>query len=181
MASHVRLLMLVGALLAACGGSPSSGGSSAPRAGAPAPAATSNSAANYDTPFWQELAAAARAEGTLVLSSSPTPATRQNLPRAFKERFGVDVEYLGGRSAELVTRVENERAAGMYTLDVHLGGGDTVTSMYQNGWLAPLRPQLGAPEVVDPTVWRGGRLPFLDPDDSYLLELEGSVAPLGAI
>ena len=80
-----------------------------------------------------------------MLSSSPTQATRQNLPRAFKERFGVDLEYLGGRSAKLVTRVENERAAGMYTLDVHLGGGDTVVGMYQNGWLAPVRPQLGAP------------------------------------
>jgi iron(III) transport system substrate-binding protein len=180
MASHVPFLMLVGALLVACAGPPASGTSSAPRAAATAPAAPSGSAPDYATPFWQELAAAARAEGTLVLSSSPTQATRQNLPRAFKERFGVDVEYLGGRSAELVTRVENERAAGMYTIDVHLGGGDSIAGMYQNGWLAPVRPHLAAPEVLDPTVWRGGRLPFLDPDDSYLLELEGSVAPLGA-
>jgi len=172
--------MLVGALLVACGGPPASGASSAPRAGATSPAATSGSATDYATPFWQELAAAARAEGKLVLSSSTTPATRQNLPRAFKEHFGVDLEYLGGRSAELVARVENERAVGLYTIDLHLGGGDTIVGMYQNGWLAPVRPHLGAPEVVDPTVWRGGRLPFLDPDDSYLLELEGSVASLGA-
>src|SRR5262245_726007 len=178
MARHGLLLMLVGALLVACGSPAASSTSSAPRAGGAAPAATSGSATMYDTPFWQELAAAARAEGTLVLSSSPTPATRQNLPRAFKERFGVDVEYLGGRSAELVTRVENERAVGLYTLDVHLGGGDTIVGMYQNGWLAPVRPQLGAPEVVDPTVWCGGRLPFRDPDDSYLLDLESSVASL---
>jgi ABC-type Fe3+ transport system substrate-binding protein len=172
--------MLVGALLVACGGPAASGTSSAPRAGAAAPATTSGSATDYATPFWQELAAAARAEGKLVLSSSTTPATRQNLPRAFKERFGVDVEYLGGRSAELVARVEKEREVGLYTLDVHLGGGDTIVGMYQNGWLAPVRPQLGAPEVVDPTVWRGGRLPFHDPDDSYLLDLESSVAALGA-
>src|SRR5262249_34023050 len=147
-----------------------------------APATSADATAtSYDTPFWRDLAAAARAEGTLVLASSPTQATRQNLPRAFKERFGVDVEYLGGRSAELATRIENQRTSGVYTVDVHLGGGDTIISMYQRGWLAPLRPQLAAPEVVDPSVWRAGRLPFLDPDDGYLLELEASVGSNGAI
>src|SRR5919199_128531 len=68
-------------------------------------------------------APAARQEGKVVLASGPTAATRQNLPRAFKERFGVDLEYLGGRTNDLVNRLQNERAAGLYTVDVIITGG----------------------------------------------------------
>src|SRR5918912_1020292 len=76
--------------------------------------------------------AAARQEGKLVLASSPNPDTRVQLPQAFKERFGVEIEYLGGRSSDLQTRLGSERASGVYSVDVIIGGGDTVTAMYND-------------------------------------------------
>jgi iron(III) transport system substrate-binding protein len=176
-----RLLVVVVALTAACGpAAPSAGPGGAAVA---QPAAAPSAAAvvgNYDTPAWRELIAAARQEGKLVLASSPTPATRQNLPRAFKERFGVEIEYLGGRSSDLANRLENERAAGVYSMDAIVGGGDSVIRMYQSGWFEPIRPLL-LPEVADPAGWRNDRLPFLDPEDSYLMELEGSVSGVVAV
>jgi iron(III) transport system substrate-binding protein len=164
---------------------PSGGSAPAPTGQSPAgqPAAATPAtafSAYYDTPAWRDLAAAARQDGTLTLASGPTAATRQNLPRAFKERFGVDIEYLGGRSSDLANRLENERAAGVYSMDTIIGGGDSVIRMYQNGWFEPIRPLL-LPPVADPTGWRNDRLPFLDPDDSYLMELEGSVTGVVAV
>src|SRR5215208_4926359 len=95
------------ALLVSCGPAPSaSAPPAAPAKPAPtAPAAPAETAPRdaYDTPVWRELIEAARREGKLVLASGPTPATRQNLPRAFKDRFGIEIEYLGGRSSDLQT------------------------------------------------------------------------------
>jgi iron(III) transport system substrate-binding protein len=181
--NHVAALLSVGLLiLAACAPAaapvaPSAGGAAVqPATRQPAPPA----AIAYDSPAWRELIAAARQEGKLVLASGPTPAMRQNLPRAFKERFGVEIEYLGGRSSDLANRLENERAAGVYSIDAIIGGGDTVIRMYQGGWFDPIRPLL-LPEPADPAGWRNGRLPFLDPEDSFMLELEGSVTGVVAI
>ncbi|HEY7064106.1 MAG TPA: extracellular solute-binding protein [Chloroflexota bacterium] len=184
MCFYALRLALLGAWLAvaACGPTAPAtapSGASAPPAAAASPAAAPT-AGSFDSPAWQELIAAARQEGKLVLASGPTPATRQNLPRAFKERFGVDVEYLGGRSSDLANRLENERQAGVYSMDAIIGGGDTVIRMYDSRWFDPIRPLL-LPEVADPSGWRGNRLPFLDPEDAYLMELEGSVTGVVAI
>lgn len=176
-----RLLVVVLALVAACGPAAPPAAPSTADGAQPAAAPSAVPAASaYDAPAWRELIAAARQEGKLVLASGPTAATRQNLPRAFKERFGVEIEYLGGRSSDLANRLENERAAGVYSMDAIVGGGDTVIRMYQSGWFEPIRPLL-LPEVADPAGWRNGRLPFLDPDDSYLVELEGSVTGVVAV
>ena len=40
-----------------------------------------------------------------MLASGPNPDTRVRLPAAFRERFGVEIEYLGGRTSELQTRL----------------------------------------------------------------------------
>src|SRR3954469_1191132 len=89
-------------LLAACQAAPPGGaGAGASASGSPAQSAPNTSPGAgaaapagdpFATPLWQEMAEAARREGKLVLAGGPTPATRQNVPRAFKERFGVDVE-----------------------------------------------------------------------------------------
>jgi iron(III) transport system substrate-binding protein len=179
--------VLLGALaLVLAGCSAASPAPASPRAPAPAPATapsapTAAQAAPYDTPLWRELAEAARKEGRLILASGPSPETRLRLPAAFKERFGVEIEYLGGRSSDLANRLQNERAAGLYTIDAIIGGGDTIIRMYQEGWFDPIRPLLVAPEVTDPSVWRGNRLPFLDPEERFLLELEGSVTGVVAV
>ena len=176
-----RLLSLVtcAVVLAACGPAPSTGGP-APPSGQAAPAARKPAEpaagqSSYDHPAWKELIEAARREGKLVLASGPSPETRLRLPAAFKERFGIEMEYLGGRSSDLQTRLRGERASDLYTVDVIIGGGDTVVAMHQEGWFDPLKPHLVVPEVQDPAVYRNNRHPFLDPQEQYLFELNGSV------
>jgi len=189
MRTATALLLIVGAVLAAACGSPASQGARPPAApqlpaaqpGAARPAEQPPAQTNYDAPAWKELIAAARAEGKVIVASGPSPETRVKLPAAFKERFGVELEYLGGRSSDLQTRLRGERASGVYTVDAIIGGGDSVTAMYQDGWFAPIRPQMVVPELQSPTVFIDNRYPFLDPRDEYLVELEASVIGTWAV
>src|SRR6476620_6883573 len=69
------------------------------------PAASGQGSAGWEQQ-WNALLAAAREEGKLVVSGPPTPATRRDLPEAFKSRFGIDMEYFApGTTSTLITRL----------------------------------------------------------------------------
>jgi iron(III) transport system substrate-binding protein len=119
-----------------------------------------------------QLIAAAQREGKVVILAPPDTQVRQALPAAFKARYGVSVDYLGGRSSESAGKMRAEREAGVYTVDVALAGIQTMaTIFYREKMLVPLRPLLVDPEVVDPTKWKAGKLWFMDPEDQYILRL----------
>jgi iron(III) transport system substrate-binding protein len=133
-------------------------------------AATSTPAAS--TPEFDQLVAAAQKEGKITISGPPTPATRKDLPAAFKARFGIDMEYLGGPSSDLAARLQSERAAGQYTLDAAISGAQTMYgTFYQNKWLQPIKPMLILPEVTDGKYWRTGKVWFMDPNEDTVLRL----------
>src|SRR5688572_22604323 len=71
---------------------------------------------------WDKLVAEAKKEGKVVIIAPPDPEVRQNIPKAFKEKYGITVEYLGGRSSDTAARLRSERQAGVYTVDVALSG-----------------------------------------------------------
>jgi ABC-type Fe3+ transport system substrate-binding protein len=127
-------------------------------------------------PDWGEqrarLVAAAQREGKVVILAPPDTQVRQALPAAFKTRYGISVDYLGGRSSESAAKMRAEREAGIYTIDVALSGIQTMaTIFYREKMLVPLRPLLIDPEVIDPGKWKAGRLWFMDPDQQYILRL----------
>jgi iron(III) transport system substrate-binding protein len=126
---------------------------------------------------WNDLVQAARREGKLVLAGPPTTATRRELPAAFQRRFNIEVEYLAGPTGDKITQLERERAAGLYTLDVLIGGAASLfTRAYPAGMFDPLRPVLIHPEATDPTKWITGRVWFQDPEDQYIVRLSNYVA-----
>src|SRR6516225_4049325 len=119
-----------------------------------------------------KLVAAAQREGKVVILAPPDTQVRQVLPAAFKARYGVAVDYLGGRSSESAAKMRAEREAGIYTVDVALAGIQTMaTIFYREKMLTPLRPLLIDPDVVDPSKWKAGKLWFMDPDQQYILRL----------
>src|SRR4051812_6612629 len=69
---------------------------------------------------WQQLIADARKEGKVVVLAPPDQEVRLALPAAFRDRFGITLEYIGGRSNESSARIRTERNAGVYTVDVAL-------------------------------------------------------------
>jgi iron(III) transport system substrate-binding protein len=145
-----------------------------------APASTNAPAAATNAGWekqWTDLIEAAKKEGNLVLSGPPTPEVRQQIPAAFKERFGIEVEYLGGRTGDLLTRVETERASGQYTLDAMIAGAQSMyTRAYGNKLLDPIPPALINPEASDGSKWKAGKLWFMDPDNQYILRITNNAS-----
>lgn len=136
------------------------------------------SAAQAAEPSWDALTAAARREGKVVVTGPPDPQVRQVLPAAFKARYGVTVEYLGVRTNEIAARLRAERSAGVYTVDVVLGGIQSMATIFhRENMLEPIKPVLVMPEVADASKWKEGRLPFVDPERQYVLRVFNSVTP----
>jgi iron(III) transport system substrate-binding protein len=121
---------------------------------------------------WDKLVAEAKKEGKVVIIAPPDPEVRQNIPKAFKEKYGITVEYLGGRSSDTAARLRSERQAGVYTVDVALSGMLTMASIFHaEKMLDPIRPVLLDPDVTDAKKWKAGKLWFIDPEDQYILRL----------
>lgn len=155
-----------GAVLAAC----------QPPRGAPTASAPPSQRAAWEQQ-WDDLIAAAKREGTLVFAGPPTPAVREQMPAAFRTAFGVEIEYIGGPTGDLMTRIEAERAAGQYTLDALITGASSLyTRAYPQRMLAPLGDMLFHPDAVDPTKWSVGRPWFSDPEGKYILRLANNIS-----
>jgi iron(III) transport system substrate-binding protein len=192
----LRLGVLLSVLLAAaCGppaasgpGQPSGVGTSATVPGAntgTSPVAPGTSAgptasgAEWEQQ-WNQLVAAAKAEGKVVVYGPPTAETRDQLSATFEKRFGIPLEYLAVAGGDAATRVVSEHGAGVYTADAIIAGADSMFRFLAAsgqvekdtmGVLAPLRPALFLPEVTEPSRYRNGKLWFVDPEDRFILRI----------
>ena len=161
----VCLLLIVGWALAC----------TQPTASPPPQPAQVQSTVSESERLWQELAAAARAEGKLTLATN-NAGVREGVVDAFKKRFGVDVEVITGRGSDTVARIMRERAAGIQTVDVLISGmGSVASELYPVGGLASIKSMLVVPEVTDVTKWRDGRIKFADPEGEYIFRTMESV------
>lgn len=125
---------------------------------------------------WNRILTLAKKEGRVVVSGPPNPSARTEIPAKFKERFGITVEYVGGGSSSLASRLKLEQQAGVFTVDVFMGGATTpATVLYPEKMIEPIRPVLLLPEVTDSSKWKAGKLWFMDPDDKYILRLFSTV------
>ena len=160
---------------------PAAPAASSPAAGA-ASAPGSAAASGGWQAQWDALVQAAKAEGLLVMSGPPTPEVRTAVPAAFKQRFGIDVEYVGGRTTELVPKLKAERLAGQYTLDVMIAGAQSLyADIYPEQMLDPMPPAWIHPEIADPSKWVVGRPWFMDPEGQHILRLANYVSSAIAV
>lgn len=120
---------------------------------------------------WGRLIAEAQREGKVVVMGSADPVVRKELPAVFKGKFGVSLEYIGGRGGDNLSRLRMERRAGAYTVDVVMAGLTNMVEYYDESFLDPLLPALILPEVLDPSKWKKKKLWFVDPKERYVLRL----------
>ena len=140
------------------------------------PAAAQRKATDQE---WKEIVAAGKKEGKVVVVGSPDPVMRNEVIPKFTARYGIPVEFVAGRSSEIVARLRNERAAGIYSVDVFLSGPDTTANtLYGEKFVDPVKPLLVLPEVVDGVKWKKGKIWFADPEESYVVRAFNSVASL---
>ena len=119
-------------------------------------------------PSWAQTLAEAKLEGKV------TVAGPEALARPFAEEFrrdtGIELEFLGGSPRELTARVDREVKARTLTVDIVLGGGAELLGLYPQKLLEPVKPQLLLPGVTEPQNWIGGKLKWMDPEESYFLQ-----------
>ncbi len=115
---------------------------------------------------WQNTLAEAKKEGTVFLYVSWSPPVRVALTEAFRNKFGINIEFMPfNQGADLVARANAEKAAGIYTADVFGVGAATILPLMKpEGLIGPIEPLLLLPEVKDTKAWNGGKFPFLDAD-----------------
>ena len=115
---------------------------------------------------WESTLAEARKEGAVSLYTLWRPDTRVTLTKAFKQKYGLNLEITPfSRGSDLLAKVKAEQTAGLFLADIFGAGGPTlVSTMKRAGVLGPVEPFLILPEVKDPKVWSGGKLPFMDKD-----------------
>ena len=181
-------------LLSACGSTaaPASPAASSPAASKPAgsaaaspataakPVASAKAAAGGSAPAaattWDDMVAGAKKEGTVVLAGPPDAETRSKLPEMMKQKYGFEVQYLSQNSSQIAARMQAERAAGQYTVDLMLAGADSVyNTLVKQNWLDPLKSSLVMPGVADGSKWKTGSPWFRDAKSDTVLQLFNTV------
>ena len=126
---------------------------------------------------WAAVMDAAKKEGKVVVAGSPDPVMRNDVIPKFTARFGIPVEFIAGRSSQIVSRVATERASGIYSIDVYLAGPDTsANELYNDKLIDPLKPLIVMPEVADGSKWKTGKVWFADPQEQFIVRAFSGVA-----
>ncbi len=113
---------------------------------------------------WDKLIIDAKRERKITLYGAYGLASARDIfISTVKQKFGIEVEMTVGRPEELVTKLVTERRSGLYLADVYMGGATTViNTLNPQKMLDPIEPYLILPEIKDPNLWLGGKIPIMD-------------------
>lgn len=112
---------------------------------------------------WDSLVEAAKREGSVVIYCTSIGESGEASSRAFREKYGINLEYVPGRGDQHVQRITTERNAGLSVVDAMLTGlGTFYNSISPMKITVPLEPLLVLPEVTDGSKWRTGGILFVD-------------------
>ena len=166
-------------LLAACSADPTATPTSAPTPTPPPdaePTATPDAAALFEAE-WEALIKAAQEEGRLSVSGSGSVADIAPVYRIWGEKFGIRVTIARGGGRQNADRILAEQSVGRYTVDmVHSGGSTLASRLMPNNAIVRIEPLLFHPEVIDKSLWYGGKLWFIDPEEAFMLVYVAAVS-----
>ena len=105
---------------------------------------------------WEKTLAAAKKEGRVnIIVAGPGASQQRAMSEAFQSKFEIPVEMISGMGAAVSTRIINERKAGIYNVDVYVGGTSTpVAYLKPKEVLEPLGKIIFRPDVLDEKAWR---------------------------
>ncbi len=118
---------------------------------------------------WDRTLKAARAEGRVLIISTGGSQLRTTLGQTFQDKYGIKIELITARGAEVSARLAAERKAGIYLMDIYTGGSTTMLiDLKSIGALDSAKKMLLLPEVLDGKSWYWGELTFTDKDATIL-------------
>ncbi len=163
----VMVIMVVAALVAGCASAAVATPTVAPTAIKTGPSLTAEPSRKAD---WDKTVASAKQEGKVVVYNTYGPGEMAALANGFREAYGITVESISGRGAEVREKLFRERRAGLYLVDFFMmGASGMILDLKPVGALDPIKPQLTLPEVLDTKKWYGGGQMFLDKEQTFVL------------
>lgn len=129
---------------------------------------------------WDKLITAARRESKIVIFSGIGDEVRIQVPEGFKKRYGLSADWITAPGNQLREKILRERKAGLYNVDIYLGGQEPINVLKPVGALDSMEPALILPEVKDPKNWWDEKLPWVDKDRT-MMSLVMHVNPVVAI
>ena len=125
---------------------------------------------------WDALIKAAQKEGRLIVSGSGGVGEIVPIYRIWGEKFGIRVTVARGGGRENADRMLAEQSVGRYSVDMVHGGGSTLAErLMPNNAVIRIEELLFHPEVIDKSLWYGGKLWFIDPEEAFMLAFAGDV------
>ena len=128
--------------------------------------------------IWEKTLAGAKKEKKVIVYGPPGSDIRKAMTEEFQKAYPfIEVEWVGAMGAVTVPKIKAERRAGLYNVDLHIGGTTSImTDLMQ--FAVPIEPLLVLPEVKDGKFWMGGKLDFADRAGKYNLVMStfGKVA-----
>lgn len=123
---------------------------------------------------WEAVLKEARKEGKAVVYGDALGGTSGAWRTAFKDRYGLDIEFVLGRGGEMAQKLLTERRAGLKLYDVGIGGPTTYFMVLKPAKVVgSIEPLLILDEVKNPANWRIKRVPYFDK--------EKTLVPLGSM
>jgi iron(III) transport system substrate-binding protein len=129
---------------------------------------------------WDDLVAAANAEGEVDVHGGPGKLYEEVLTEGFRKAFPqIKVVFSGSSGRDAIPQITRERQAGVYNWDVYVGGTPSILQALKPiGAFVPLRPAFMLPEVTDDHAWFGGlNGGWMDKEQKYVLGFEAMVTP----
>lgn len=131
---------------------------------------------------WEKWGAEAKKESKLVIYGTAKPLVHQAITRGFKQAFGVEIELLSGRSAEIQQKILSEYRSGLYLPDIWMAGGaDVPVFVFRPADMTmDMDPLIIHPDVRDDKVWYNGSFArqFNDPWNTSFTFIAAPDTPL---
>ena len=129
---------------------------------------------------WDALIAAAQAEPEVVIVMGGSSGRNYRpITEFFEEKFGVKVILSTGSGSAQANRVLAEREAGQYLVDVLFVGPTSANErLIPANALDPMAEQFMHPEVLDTSLWFGGKYWWADVDQRYVFTLSADAGPI---
>ncbi|MBM3510724.1 MAG: extracellular solute-binding protein [Alphaproteobacteria bacterium] len=110
---------------------------------------------------WDDMLAAGKKEGKVVVAGPAFPHLRDYIVKAFKEDTGIEVEWkpLVGGPGPFIAALLREAEANAVTTDVYIGGTTSCFAFTRvKNAVVNMKDLLVHPEVTDGKKWVGGKL-----------------------
>jgi ABC-type Fe3+ transport system substrate-binding protein len=89
----------------------------------------------------------------------PSPELRKLIEDGFSQKYGIALELVPARGANLIGRIADENKAGVHYFDLHIGGTESIVKgLLAENVLDPVEPLFVAAEVKEAKNWWGGHI-----------------------